>query len=146
MSARDTAHRIFSYLQDCLVDRVPISIEKMGEIIDTDARSQNAELRAALKISPDDVGRIMHKTWTETKRSQGFVGPFDICPETNLPHNARFHSEHKCKFHADLIPWEDLPEKQKDFNRHAFDAVLTEIRRRAALAEGEAQTAQKEQK
>ena len=35
------------------------------------------------------------------------------------------------KCHRDLILWEDLPETQKDINRHAFDEVLAEIKRRA---------------
>lgn len=38
------------------------------------------------------------------------------------------------RFHADLIAWDILPERQKDVNRHAFGALLVEIQR-AATAE-----------
>ena len=78
-------------------------------------------LRAALNISPDDVGRIMHESWSKTKRAQGFHHPDEVD-----------HWRHPCeKCHRDLILWEDLPETQKDINRHAFDEVLAEIKRRA---------------
>lgn len=90
-------------------------------------------LHGALNISPDDVGRIMHESWSQTKRSQGFHHPSE-CPNGRWVETA--HGRSPCpKCHADLIPWDNLPEPQKDINRHAFDDVLAEIRRRAAIAE-----------
>lgn len=87
-------------------------------------------LEGALNISLDSVGQIMHESWTNTKRSQGFHHPDEAGHGiTNFPCG-------KC--HKDLVPWSELPEQQKDINRHAFDAVLAEIRRRAALAALEA--------
>lgn len=96
-------------------------------------RAEVERLRGALNISPDDVGRIMHESWSRTKRSQGFHHPSE-CPNGQWVETARGRAP--CpKCHADLIPWDNLPEPQKDINRHAFDDVLAEIRRRAALAE-----------
>lgn len=61
------------------------------------------------------VGRIMHESWSQTKRKQGFHHDRE-CPRSGM---------YRCdKCHADLIPWDDLPEAQKDINRHALDAVL----------------------
>lgn len=88
-------------------------------------RGEVERLREALDISPDDCGRIMHESWMRTKLAQGF---HRTPPRPELERNC------PCpKCHADLIPWDELPEKQKDINRHAFDDVLAEIRRRAAL-------------
>lgn len=90
-------------------------------------------LQGALNISPDDVGRIMHESWSRTKRSQGFHHPSE-CPNGRWVETARGRAP--CpKCHTDLIPWDNLPEPQKDINRHAFDDVLAEIRRRADIAE-----------
>ena len=98
-------------------------------------------VREALAITPDECGRIMHESWMRTKRAQGFHGRYDICRGDGrifCPVNADVRaSVGGCRyFHADLIPWEQLPERQKDINRHAFDDVLAELRRRvdAALA------------
>jgi len=68
-------------------------------------------------VDREHVGRLMHESWSRTKRAQGFHGPDDYCPscEGDLLCEVR---------HADLIRWDDLPEKQKDINRHAFDDVL----------------------
>lgn len=96
-------------------------------------RVEMERLQGALNISPDDVGRIMHESWSRTKRSQGFHHPSE-CPNGRWVETA--HGRAPCpKCHADLIPWGNLPEPQKDINRHAFDDVLAEIRRRAAIAE-----------
>lgn len=93
-------------------------------------------LQAALAITSDDCGRIMHEAWARTKRAQGFHHP------TECEHYAAYLSvadkmgpiQPLCvRCHADLIPWEQLPERQQDINRHAFDDVLAEIRRRAGL-------------
>ncbi len=80
---------------------------------------------AALEISPEDCGRIMHESWMRTKEAQGFHRP---------PPSHAFDTP-CARCHADMVPWEQLPEQQKDINRHAFDVVLTEIRARAALEE-----------
>jgi len=64
-------------------------------------------------------GRIMHESWTRTKRAQGFHHQSE-CYAMD-----RYESNGPCpKCHSDLIPWEQLPEGQKDINRHAFDDVL----------------------
>lgn len=88
------------------------------------ALARVAELEGALQISRDDCGRIMHESWMRTKTAQGFHLR-GMC----VPSSAFGTPCDKC--HADLIPWDDLPQKQKDINMHAFDDVLSEIRRRA---------------
>ena len=90
-----------------------------------DLKARLARLEEALNISQEDVGRIMHESWARTKRSQGFHHP------AAMGHGVTAHPCPTC--HPDLVPWEELPEKQKDINRHAFDAVLKEIKCRAAL-------------
>ena len=89
-------------------------------------------------IDREHVGRLMHESWSRTKRAQGFHGPTNECERwsgytdggqcgrtdfsgSNDINPPKFRCE---MFHADLIPWDDLPEKQKDINRHAFDVLL----------------------
>ena len=76
---------------------------------------------AALRARIEDVegmGRIMHESWTRTKRAQEFHHQSE-CYAMD-----RYESNGPCpKCHSDLIPWEQLPEGQKDINRHAFDDV-----------------------
>lgn len=106
------------------------------------AEQRERALRAALDISPDDVGRILHESWSRTKRGQGFHGRHDDCPRCiptlkrlrEYPFGAGAAIGRCGKFHPDLIRWEELPQDQKDINLHAFDDVLAEMRRRAALA------------
>jgi len=83
-------------------------------------------------LDKDTQGRIMHESWTQTKRAQGFHGPREYC-NTAIELDRGQHSEYTTckvvgdvcpKYHRDLIPWEQLPEKQKDINRHAFDALI----------------------
>lgn len=101
-------------------------------------------MRAALDISPDEVGRIMHESWSKTKRAQGFHGPDEPCDfkyppiycfgEHSLEYPFGAGTRNRCThFHPDLIPWEDLPQGQQDLNLHAFDDVLAEIRRRTGV-------------
>ena len=83
-------------------------------------------------IDREHVGRLMHESWSRTKRAQGLHGPWDKCPQTFecchvvfVEGEKRYMQSKPCeKFHADLIPWDDLPENQKDINRHAFDDVF----------------------
>jgi hypothetical protein len=81
-------------------------------------------------IDREHVGRLMHESWSRTKRAQGFHGPNDKCPLNPTGKLIRHRTNptpNNCvctKQHLDLIPWDDLPEKQKDINRHAFDDVL----------------------
>jgi len=78
-------------------------------------RPQLAHFREKL-LDKETQGRIMHETWTRAKREQGFHHPDE---------EGYGITSHPCpKCHADLIPWEKLPEKQKDINRHAFDALI----------------------
>ncbi len=70
------------------------------------------------------IGKIMHESWSKTKRAQGFHGPNETCTHPDYLKNECRHHFRCNKFHADLIPWEELPEPQKDINRHAFDAVI----------------------
>ena len=117
-------------------------------------REQVAALRGASNISPDEVGRIMHESWSRTKRAQGFHGRHEACTGKlllrstpcygDLEERAKQYGHEdvtaypfgagtglRCaKFHPDLIPWEELPQGQQDLNLHAFDDVLAEIRRR----------------
>ena len=81
--------------------------------------------RLAAKLKDrETIGRLMHESWTKTKREQGYhhtsepcTNPYIKCCELSSPGNCNL-------VHNDLVPWEQLPEKQKDINRHAFDAVL----------------------
>lgn len=91
-----------------------------------DAAERRAEgLAGALDISPDEVGRIMHESWAKTKRAQGFHLKAECVMAPKIQYLCDWH-------HPDLVPWEQLSEMQKDINRHVFDAVLAEIRLRAA--------------
>ena len=83
-------------------------------------------------VDREHVGRLMHESWCRTKRAQDFHGPNESCTHAD---NDEACSEtygggseldwFRCdRYHADLIPWDDLPKKQKDINRHAFDDVL----------------------
>lgn len=85
--------------------------------------------REALNIDREDVGRIMHESWTRTKRAQGFHHPTE---EHGPGFNKMLGIGKGCdKCHPDLILWEELSEAQKDINRHAFDDVLAKLRRKA---------------
>ncbi|KKM90361.1 hypothetical protein LCGC14_1239270 [marine sediment metagenome] len=81
-------------------------------------------------IDREHVGCLMHKSWLRTKRAQRFHGPNEACISPTDWVKAQCEEPvqgevRRCvHFHPDLIPWEDLPEKQKDINRHAFDDVL----------------------
>jgi hypothetical protein len=70
-------------------------------------------------------GRIMHESWTRTKRAQGFHHPAE---EHGPGFNKQIHGKWCYKCHSDLIPWKQLPEAQKDINRHAFDDVIAHLR------------------
>lgn len=80
----------------------------------------------------EQIGHIMHNSWQDTKRGRGFHGPLESCRACDARKHSIMGGFHCDKFHADLIPWEDLPEPQKDINRHAFDAVLPFVRESAA--------------
>jgi hypothetical protein len=89
-------------------------------------------LEEAVEIPIDEVGRIMHESWTRTKRAQGFHFPNEVHLEYGDWDKWGAHNNLPCgKCHFDLIPWEQLGEQQKDINRHAFDDVLAALRRRA---------------
>lgn len=80
-------------------------------------------------IDREHVGRLMHESWSRTKRAQGFHWIGEPCPiagswDKPTTHRKETHETSCIKFHSDLIPWDDLHEKQKDINRHAFDDVL----------------------
>lgn len=98
-------------------------------------------------IDREHVGRLMHESWSRTKRARGFHGSgedctYDASPDNPLTYQHQREVRYSCKkgegmkpngdtfsyrcgyYHPDLIPWDDLPEKQKDINRHAFDDVL----------------------
>jgi hypothetical protein len=99
----------------------------------------------------EQIGRIMHESWSKTKRARGYHGPHEPCTIPNIDCDTRRidppHGTRCWKFHYDLVDWNNLPEPQKDINRHAFDAVLEsgvlvardelETVRRAVLAEAE---------
>jgi hypothetical protein len=101
------------HCDDCCCAR---SWDALG-IIQMDGKSIPEHI-AALRARMEDVegmGRIMHELWTRTKRAQGFHHPKE------------FHADNETmcdKCHWDLCDWSELPEKQKDINRHAFDGVL----------------------
>lgn len=90
--------------------------------------SQHKDLVARFDL--DKMGRLMHESRSQDKRGQGFHGPGDRCPVNptgKLVRHRTNPSLNNCvcsKQHPDLIPWEELPEKQKDIYRHAFDDIL----------------------
>lgn len=80
----------------------------------------------------DKVGLLMHESWCKTKREQGFHGPDEkctspfklFCEDSWVIERVKSDKTRCNYFHPNLISWGDLPEKRKDINRHAFDAVL----------------------
>lgn len=77
------------------------------------------------RLDREEIGRLMHEAWAATKRKQGFHGPMDMenCEDKNYLNETDFICQ--CAYlHDDLIPWEELPETQKEINRHAFDCAL----------------------
>lgn len=98
------------------------------------SREAYAEQRlSAMRVALNDrenIGKLMHESWSAMKRAQGFHGPTDACLACMPPFGgiARRKDWIRCSmFHADLVPWEQLPEAQKDINRHAFDAVIRSL-------------------
>jgi hypothetical protein len=62
------------------------------------------------------LSRMEHERWMKAKLKAGWA----YAPETNKPK----------KHHSALIPWEDLPENEKDKDRNLIRAIprlLTEI-------------------
>lgn len=104
-------------LEDEFKESLEIGDRIMTELAQARADLERAE--AALKIPIDEIGQIMHESWTQTKRTQGFHHPDE------QGHGTTSHPCAKC--HGDLVPWASLSERQKDINRHAFDAVLARI-------------------
>jgi hypothetical protein len=97
-----------------------------------------------MRISLDEVGKIMHESWTRTKRKQGFHHPkecFSDEAKKAIEIEDRSYGHFQpvgpfcSKCHLDLVTWDELPEKQKDINRHAFDDVLAEIKKRTVRPE-----------
>ena len=81
-------------------------------------------VEAAKVLDRETVAKKMHESWSRTKRAQGFHYRGEPCAIANgSPHASAL--EVLCPYyHADLVPWGELPESQKDTNRHAFDDVL----------------------
>ena len=82
-----------------------------------------------MEIDLNHMGRLMHESWTATKRAQGFHGLGDTCAKCfdAAPDEYPFGAGTalRCsKFHPDLIDWSLLPAEQQDINLHAFDSVL----------------------
>jgi hypothetical protein len=104
----------------------------------TDSLNSQARRLAEPIFDLSEAGRMMHESWAVTKRSHGFHGPSDTCcaEEYEL---APCTPTARCKaFHADLIPWGDLPQKQKDININAFRDVFEKLAPKAerAILEG----------
>lgn len=146
-TVRNAAHRMVGEMRsEARADLIGWAANHLAGLLDDlDAAERREEtLRAALDITPDDVGRIMHESWSRTKRAQGFHGKDESCTygaicspgytNNDYPFGAG-SSKYRCpKFHPDLIPWEELPQGQQDLNLHAFDDVLAAMKQRAALA------------
>ena len=103
-----------------------------------DRLSEKLTSALALLNDRERIGQIMHDSWCVTKRAQGFHGPGEACSEAKRTGRkdcvkgdvVKGIASYRCgAFHADLIPWSDLPERQKDINRHAFDALGAEVRK-----------------
>src|SRR3954465_13931363 len=75
-----------------------------------------------------EAGRIMHESWARTKHAQGFHGPNEPCTVDQASHSRSYGCG---MYHADLIPWEELPQKQKDINLNAFKDVFAVLKPKA---------------
>lgn len=75
-----------------------------------------------------EAGRIMHESWARTKHAQGFHGPNEPCTVDQASHSRSYGCG---MYHADLIPWEELPQKQRDINLNAFKDVFAVLQPRA---------------
>jgi hypothetical protein len=75
-----------------------------------------------------EAGRIMHESWARTKHAQGFHGPNEPCTVDQASHSRSYGCG---MYHADLIPWEELSQKQRDINLNAFKDVFAVLQPRA---------------
>lgn len=91
-----------------------------------------------LKKHSEAIAAKVHDAWWDEKKNQGFHAPVNCTSanaqaawkqdEKSLGHNA-FPKFYKfCdKCHADMYPYEDLPENVKDYDRVTAATVLNAI-------------------
>ena len=74
-----------------------------------------------MKIDQEQHGRLMHESWSHTQREWGCHGPEGL-DTPHPPQRIICSLRAPCdNFDPDLIPWDALPEKQKDIYRNACD-------------------------
>ncbi|KKM03546.1 hypothetical protein LCGC14_1773420 [marine sediment metagenome] len=82
------------------------------------------------------TAQSLHDKWCEQMREKGWHGPAEDCTESWLSGEVATQAARKdCKsgfdlcrkFHADLIPWPDLPESRRQEYLATAKAVLPEI-------------------
>jgi hypothetical protein len=81
-----------------------------------------AQPSPALSVDIEAISAKVHESWMAEKRAAGFHGPEDICPTTNLLPRERFGC---CKkYHADMIPYDELTDDKKELDRATVRTVL----------------------
>ena len=82
------------------------------------------------------TAQSLHAEWCRQMRKKGFHGPAEACTESWLSGEVSTRSAREdCKsgfdrcrrFHADLIPWPDLPDSRRQEYLSTAKAVLPEI-------------------
>ncbi len=82
------------------------------------------------------TAQSLHAEWCRQMREKGFHGPVEACTESWLSGEVATQSAREdCKsgfdrcrrFHADLIPWPDLPESRRQEYLVTAKVVLPEI-------------------
>lgn len=129
VSAFTQAIGLMTTIKGSMVMRPDDPIGMAQEVAAYCAALEKAVEAAEIICDPEAAGRTMHESWMKTKREQGFHHPREkhLYPDVGSPFGVKTNlCCEKC--HLDFIPWEKLPEAQKDINRHAFDALLSNLR------------------
>lgn len=78
-----------------------------------------------------DVGSLLeplsakvHEAWWEEKKSQGFHPPTEHKENANFNHVRDKFTKICDECHADMYPYDELPENIKDYDRVTVKAVL----------------------
>lgn len=78
----------------------------------------------------EEISEKVHNAWMQKKASQGFHSP-ENCPIIDGTDDSRTtYSKftRRCgKCHADMYPYQELPENKKEYNRITVKAVLKAI-------------------
>jgi hypothetical protein len=122
-----------------MLSRVHKNYIEYGAQMYRQGREQAKAELASRGLTAEQAGCIMHNSWCETKRRQGFHHPNECPVRTEVEKVRNLKPLHElCKWcHFDLVAWEQLPEAQKEINRHAFDALNATLSTSASAAPAE---------